>query len=374
MENRKLRFRDGKLKIMQLTDTQELPVFSPDTIRLIEHALRKEKPDLVVFTGDQLKGYSGKYRGKHAERRVSQAIHTLIAPLVKHNTPFLVTFGNHDRQVGLSNAEQMEIYSGYSLCCNRHAEHYEPGTLCMPVYDERAQRIQFALYLFDSQGNARTGGYETVRQDQITWYREKRDELAGRNGGVPVYALVFQHIPLPEYYCVLQRIPRKHAGAIRAYRTHKNKHFRLPPPARADNEFFKEPPSVPDENAGEFDAFLQKQDILGVYCGHDHSNSFVRNYKGIDLGYTQSSGFNEYGPGILRGVRLFTLCQSDTSCYRTYTQTFGELCGERVSRPFLDLIYRIMPTSKDQLFYMAFRAGAALLLGAAGLGALLLLA
>lgn len=48
---------DGKFKIMQITDIQEIPKVSPDTLKLINAALESEKPDLAVFTGDQIKGY-----------------------------------------------------------------------------------------------------------------------------------------------------------------------------------------------------------------------------------------------------------------------------------------------------------------------------
>ena len=48
---------EHKFKIMQIADTQETPDVSPDTLSLINSALDREKPDLVIFTGDQIKGY-----------------------------------------------------------------------------------------------------------------------------------------------------------------------------------------------------------------------------------------------------------------------------------------------------------------------------
>ena len=53
---------EHKFKIMQIADTQETPDVSPDTLSLINSALDREKPDLVIFTGDQIKGYSRKFR------------------------------------------------------------------------------------------------------------------------------------------------------------------------------------------------------------------------------------------------------------------------------------------------------------------------
>ena len=61
----KMRFReDGTFKIMQITDMQEIPAISKDTIALMERAVLEEQPDLVVYTGDQIKGYGVTYKEK----------------------------------------------------------------------------------------------------------------------------------------------------------------------------------------------------------------------------------------------------------------------------------------------------------------------
>ena len=52
-----LRFnKDGKLKIMQISDTQDIDIPREAMIMFMEKALDAEKPDLVVFTGDQIAG------------------------------------------------------------------------------------------------------------------------------------------------------------------------------------------------------------------------------------------------------------------------------------------------------------------------------
>ena len=42
--------KDGLFKIMQITDMQEIPKVSPDTMALLDAAIEDEKPDLVVYT------------------------------------------------------------------------------------------------------------------------------------------------------------------------------------------------------------------------------------------------------------------------------------------------------------------------------------
>ena len=108
-----------------------------------------------------------------------------------------------------------------------------------------------------------------------------------------------------------------------------------------------ESPAAPYTNSGEIDAFLEKGEMLGLYVGHDHNNSFVSNYKGIDLGYTQGAGFNVYGPGFRRGVRIFDV--EENGRYETKTVTFGELCGTEVENKPKFALYSYAPTSVDQV-------------------------
>ena len=108
----KLRFqKDGTFKIMQITDMQEIPAISKDTIALMERAVLEEQPDLVVYTGDQIKGYGVTYKGKgeELEREVAQTIGKLLEPVTKRGIPFAVTFGNHDCQVGISRSEERRV-------------------------------------------------------------------------------------------------------------------------------------------------------------------------------------------------------------------------------------------------------------------------
>lgn len=370
MEHQKqLRFRkDGVFKIVHITDTQEMPDLSPDTVRLIEGALDLEKPDLVVFTGDQIKGYSSAYRGKDGQANVKKAIKALLAPLEARGIPFAVTFGNHDKQCGISNRGQLKIYQESPLCIADDVETLPGGgTYFLPIQSVDGSKTAFGLYIIDSQGNAKGGGYEPVDPKQIAWYRTTRDNLARENGGQPVPALVFQHIPLPEYYDVLERAEKAGQGALRAFRTHKNEFVKLGAQQAVDGEFLLETPASPDINTGEFEAMAQQGDVLGIYCGHDHKNSFVRNYKGIDLGYTQGCGFNVYGPGVRRGVRVFTLHEDTPRQYETHVVTFERLYGKKVRKPLQDLFYAHAPTSMDSAMFVVRRLLLALL--GAGLAA-----
>ena len=72
-------YKRKKFKIMQITDIQEIPAVSPDTTALLEAAVEAENPDLVVYTGDQIKGYGVTYKGKgkELENAVAQTIYKI---------------------------------------------------------------------------------------------------------------------------------------------------------------------------------------------------------------------------------------------------------------------------------------------------------
>lgn len=342
--------KDKTFKIMQITDMQEIPNISSDTLALLEAAVEAEKPDLVVYTGDQIKGYGVTYKGKGKElvNAVSKTIERLLEPVTKRNIPYAVTFGNHDRQVGISNKEQFEqIYKNIGNCIGTQAEGIDGGgTYNIPIKaSDSSDRDVFNLYLFDTGTDAKGGGYEPLDPAIIDWYKSTRDELKEKNGDY-VPSIVFQHIPMFEYYNVLKQVKKGTKGAIRAFRVHKNEYYTVGDTCR-QGDVLLEPPSIPNENTGEFEAISECGDVKAVFVGHDHKNSFVGRYKNVDLGFTQSSGFNVYGNRTKRGVRIITLNEDKPNEYETYTRTFDELVGTKVSRPVFDFVSFIAPETVD---------------------------
>ena len=336
-----------KLKIMQITDIQEIPNISEDTLNLLNCALDQEQPDLVILTGDQIKGYGITYKGKGEElyKNVAGTINKIMKPVTSRNIPFAVTFGNHDRQAGLSNEQQFRyIYSKLPNCI-QGSNVYNAGTFNIPVYSSDGANVVFNIYLMDSQTDKKSGGYEPLQSEQLEWYRNTRERLKTENGKY-IPSILFQHIPLPEYYNLLKKASRFSKGAVRAYRTHKNKFYMLGDNCDKDG-IFLEPPSIPDINIGEFDAISEKEDVIAVFVGHDHKNSFVGRYKNITMGFTPSAGFNEYGNGMNRGVRVIELDENNISDFRTKVVTYSDLGFERLKRPVKDFLFRHFPASID---------------------------
>ena len=87
-----LRFNeDGNIKIMQLTDLHFTNDDEADhkTVELVRQALRDEKPDFVIVTGDMVYG----------EHNL-EFLPKVFAPLTEGDCPWTFVFGNHDSEWG----------------------------------------------------------------------------------------------------------------------------------------------------------------------------------------------------------------------------------------------------------------------------------
>lgn len=362
MEN-SLCFKNGKFKIMQITDTQEVFKVNPDTVKLISLALDKEQPDFVVFTGDQIKGYSASFKGD-TKRKITSTLGEIFSPVIERGIPFTATFGNHDNNCSIENSEQMEIYKTFPgfICGNPRSPH-DAGTFSLQIKDSNGSNYVFCLYVIDSNSKEKNGTYSPVFKEQVEWYKTERDRLFEINGKF-LPALVFQHIPVPEIFKAIKRVKKGTKGAVEAFYSHSNEFYVLFDETIKNGGFMHESPAAPDRNCGEFEAMKEKGDVLGIFFGHDHINSFVKNVKGIDLGYTQGAGFNVYGPGKERGVRVFELNESDIKQYKTHTVTMNELCNYKPSKPLTEFFFTHTPSSIKQVEKAAKKAACAAAAGA----------
>lgn len=348
MQNKKLQFRaDGTFKIVQITDVHGICKKTPDTTRLIEGVLDKEQPDLVVFTGDQIKGYGLSYLTGDKQKKVEQAIDNYTEPVARRGIPFIVTFGNHDPQVGISQEKQMEMYEAFDSCVIPEEGYaFGPGTGSFPVYGSDGTRPVLNLYAFDSGSNAPEGGYDAFKPEMIEWYKSIRDKLHDEWGEY-IPSFVFQHIPVDEIYNLYDEVDKKHPEAVKSFRLRKGRYFRLKDEFAEGDARLYEPSGTPDVNTGEFEAMREKGDVFAMMFGHDHKNNFIGTYEGIDMGYGPSCGFNEYGNSVERGCRVIVFNENDVRHYDSYVTTYRELFGTKVSNPVQKGFYDKVPTSID---------------------------
>lgn len=351
-----LKFNNGKFRIMQIADVQDTQNTSNDTVKFIREALKVTKPDLVVFTGDQVKGYGFYLMGGDNKKKVTECINKFLVPLDETGIPFTFVFGNHDDQAfSISKKEQFEIYSSHENCLAFNADDEVDG-YCNHNLEIKGEdgRTKLNVYMVDSLTATLDGTCDHVHKNQIEWYRKTRDELKNANGDY-VPSVVFQHIPVPEIYELLIEVPQGTPNSARGFRQWEGKYFSVNPErVKADERsFIGETPSVPHENGGQFDAFNEKGDVIAMFFGHDHNNSFVGEYKGMKMGYTQGCGFNVYGPGRKRGVRLLDFSEENPKEFTTTTFTVEDLADFKIGNKLKHGFYTYAPTSVDQVKMIA---------------------
>ena len=345
---------------MQIADAQEFPRVSPDTVRLIEMAVAAEQPDLVIFTGDQIYGIHPRPWGENAEARITEVFRRLLTPLAAAHVPFAVTFGNHDAECGVPNARQAALYANFpGYTPGERKSDADPGTFRIPIYGADGNEA-CCVFAFDTHGGA--AGKSGVNDDQLAWFRQTRTEKK-------TPALVFQHIPVPEYYNVIKKEKKRTKGAVEAFGARKHTFYSLPEALRTAGGFMKEAPAVASPK--EFGVLQADGKVLSLAAGHDHNNSFVSSFEGIDLIYTQGAGFHVYGPHLKRGVRVFVLNEENPAAYTTYTRTWESLTNKRPREFLLEYALSKTPSSVSQAKAWARRAAPFAAAGAAAAGILL---
>lgn len=83
---------------------------------------------------------------------------------------------------------------------------------------------------------------------------------------------------------------------------------------------------------------------------------------GIKLIQTRGAGFQAYGDGVDRGVRIITIDESEPTKVSTETYTFPQIVGKPTSLPFKE---RITIREKRKLTVAAVGAGLGAAAGAA---------
>lgn len=277
---KELNFRkDGTFKIVQFTDIHwenDMPA-NQLTLLTMGTLLDREQPDLVVLTGDIV-------TSSDPELGWPQ----VVAPMVDRQINWVATLGNHDSEGNTSRHEVHQILSALPFNLNQSAADVAgEGNFSLPVKSTAGNKDGAVLYFFDSHAYAGTnmpGHYDWVKINQIEWYKQQSDQYREANRNYPVPSYAFLHIPLPEYKFVArdpETVGHKDEGV-----------------------------SSPEINTGLFAALVQQQDVIGLFCGHDHDNDFIGSYLDVALAYGRCTGTYAYGE-LRNGARVIELHEEE---------------------------------------------------------------
>lgn len=339
-----LRFHaDGSFKILQLADlhfsVEELACrdvedvarcqSQNDTLALVERWLDEEKPDLVVFTGDQLNG-QGTSWDEHS------VMPGWLIPVVRRKIPWLPLFGNHDSESGfLTRREQMELLAlyPYSLAQVGPRDVHGAGNYDVAVHAPAPDNTELlTLWSLDSGAHPSFSVlrpwevylYDWVHSDQVQWmvhalrsrvpipwpYKPKAQPPAVvRSRRAPAQrppGIVFVHIPLPEAF---DKVDTDASGKELRVGVREERYARLGGQARR----------------GVFDAMLAERNAetpsVRLYVhGHMHNNEDCRRVRGVWICFGGGVSYAAYGKvGFARRARVYRITdfgQTTTTWHR----------------------------------------------------------
>ncbi len=307
----KLKFADdGKFRIINLCDCQDTFPAHEEMYSFIYRIIEDYKPDLVVLGGDNAVG---------PQETKEQEIEALVKPFVETGTYFTMVFGNHDHQQGWSNPELFDLYVRYGgeyflgtneVDVNDDAPHRKAGTHFLPVYSSKDDsKVAYGLYMFDS-GNyvydedGNDIGYGCVEPYQIDWYKENREQYKDDNGNY-IPAVAFQHIVVGDIYDYLYYPSPVDLGELG--RAFYGKYYTFVPRCQNFTGFLSEPPCPGYYNYGQLDAMAEKGEVKAIFSGHDHTNSFDVEIKGVHVINTPAITYHSYSSELNHGCRLIVL-------------------------------------------------------------------
>ena len=334
---------NGEFKILIVADTQDIDNMNKKTVAFLKAGIAQEKPDLIVVPGDML---SDMFIGA-TPKRIKKALTALGTIFNDAKVPFAVTFGNHDHDLEkkVSTKEMMDVFKQFEYCVSQAGTtENDPGSYSVPVYSSKdSSKMALNVYMIDTNNkNGSVTGYSGVYPEQVEWYKQKSDELKAANGNEVVPSLLFQHVPVKEIYQFVNQVTYKQADKA-CFNIDNRKWYALNENSGLigdDNVMGEAPCSEPlDHTTGQYEAWLEKGDIIGAFFAHDHVNNFMGKTKeGIILGYNGGTGFRAYGRGDHRSMRVFNLNENDIENYETHSIYYSDVVGEKFDRYVSDFM------------------------------------
>ena len=321
----KLQFNnDGNFRIMQVADLQDDMLLNGAVKEFLKEALVQEQPDLIVLTGDNISGGSCRTDMLKSWDKLNCeiAIGQFMDIFEEYGAPVAMVFGNHDNENKLSKEELFDIYEEYDcfIGIDEGDALYGCGTYNLPIYSSKdSSKMAYNLWMIDSNTyDAELGGYDYVHDDQVQWYVDKSNELKAANGGKPVPSMMFQHIIVKEIFDLIES-----GENIEGSLLHQDGKDYVFKEGVLKAGYLKEYPCPPTRQGKQFPAIQAQGDVVAMFFGHDHNNSFEVAYGDIDLVATPGFTFNSYGNED-RGVRIIDINEEDTSTYSTYLVQFDD--------------------------------------------------
>jgi len=333
--------QDGTFKIIQVSDLHETYFTGGITKDFLYDLARRERPDLFVLTGDNLSSRAVDWGiGFLSRYWVKISIHSFMDVFDRiykdFGIPVTMVYGNHDAEFPrTSREEQFAIYASHRSFLGQATAADEGtqgkfgqsyGTHHLLIKDSAGQTPVFSLWLFDNANNREDDdGYGCVQKPQLDWFAAENEAT----GKLPSF--VFQHIVVPEIYDLLTPIAQEdvtddnvfHWDFVDENGQAYTKYIARTLPTGVRGQL-NETPCPPKHQEGQYSALNEAGNVLAIFFGHEHTNTFeLRRDGAADLVNSPSSGFGSHGSDLgVAGVRAITLDENDLSDYDTEIITY----------------------------------------------------
>lgn len=259
----------------------------------IKKIVDEQKPNLVIFTGDNTIGAS-------SESALKARIDIMVSYLEQNQIPWCHVYGNHDHENALPNDKQQAVYESYEYCISKAGDDLSGvGNYVHGIYKADGA-LGAVIYCLDSGAyDTVNGGYDYIKEDQIAWYEETSRLLQEYNGGEVVYGMMAFHIPLIENKKAQEN--KYDEALVYEYSGGVNEAMC---PSNTDTELLE--------------TIWERQDVKAIVTGHDHTNDYMFNYKGVKLTSSPTISEMGYSTDIYMGSRIFDLNASTITNIPTY--------------------------------------------------------
>ncbi|THH27295.1 hypothetical protein EUX98_g6887 [Antrodiella citrinella] len=352
---------DGSYKILQVADlhysvsagvcrdTPLSPCVGSDNITnsLLSHILDVEKPDLIVFSGDQLNGQGTSWDVKSVLAKFAQSV-------TERGIPWAAVFGNHDDEDGESREHQIRYMQNlpYSLVEPGPRDIHGVGNYLLKVWSADASKTQLlTLYFLDSgayakswfefSGIGHSTEYDWIHSDQINWFLEESARISPIErpftpdgvkdmGGIwkrqfveqvtpnthrlaKPNAMMFFHIPLEESFSAADVDPRTGKPLDFGEQLEGNGNSK-----KQDGFFHK---ALLQAMESDHTARGTAREVKVVSNGHDHITDKCRRIKGIWNCFGGGGSYSGYGKTSFdRRFRVYDISDYGETI-RTYKRT-----------------------------------------------------
>ena len=247
------------------------------TLEMLVKNIQREKPDLVLFGGDNVTSRFNFLRS-HQFARILEKLGVYWGGII----------GNHegDNIWSIRRSRMVKIFSSYDHCIMRQGKADVDGDCNYSIRilnkDGSLRHAFFCLDTFDgmSEEMKKEHGivsdkfvYDVIKQSQIDWYSAQVQAMKRTFGAFTSAVLI--HVPLTQFADAAALVEQGKAQFLYGDK--------------------REGVCAAGFDSGMFAAIKDGGVTQTVFCGHDHLNNFGVLYDGITLSYIEPSGYGAYG-------------------------------------------------------------------------------